>query len=308
MKAKNFLHEKAMNQLSKINLETQAEELQNLYSNLKKDLPYYIRKMSFEPFSERLSAARNLANIAFVNGTIYASPKEASNLKIGYKNFVLQNEENLAKDLACSLSPIPYSELRIKKDDAYRDFLYNRKICHKAWSMASWKGKSYDKEFWDFVNSRSFPELKTRKFIPIQYSGSVFLKNANSMYRDTSGSVKPEGIFWAKVPSKELTIKKIGFGIMEFPEEEIPVFNLPVPENGACYIVAFDGDNKKHLIYFPNIDVAQLQKNLKVTSWNLYYLWTTQRTYSYLLAGKTYEGVTNIEIYGTMPFLSPRGI
>lgn len=309
MKIDKFINEKALAHLAKIDLSEQAEKLRNFSNNLLDDLPHYLVSLKPEKyFSELLDMTKRMAETIYLNGNTYISPKVRLSLEKSYIDFVNNNKDLLVRDLSCALTEISSSDMNVKKDDAFWQFLCLRKLNHKAWANAKWKGETCGKDFWEFAKENYVgSEVKIKKYTPFYYSSekATFNKKGGCLYRLPEGR-KYSNVFWLRSPSHTLSILKIGRGEFDWKTDNLPVYIQPHSAKNSVFIVAQDSEKRKHLALFPDISICALQAKLGVVDWNMYSLWTRNDTYSYVLRGTDSNGALQIEIYGISPIVHPR--
>lgn len=313
LSGEKFLSEKAIKHLKGIDLTKQAHGVYNLEQNLRKDLPHYIEKFAGAvPYSsEGLSTAVRLVEMAYISGTTFLPPDEAKSYRVAFQSFVETNKDSLARDLACALSPLKSEDLKISRDDPMKGLIYVRKMTHKAWLGYEWEGRAFGNDFWEFAK-KHLADLTCKKAgsmalrVRNDKVDDLFIKRNSGMYSTNGKRVPVEHNLWLSNQTRTLEILKIGVGRMQMGGKlRMPVFDYRMPKN-SVFIVARDGDNKKHLMAFPDVSAASKQKELNVTKWTLEMLWSSGDRFNYLLKGLTYEGEMKIELFGFIPFLFPR--
>lgn len=309
MKAEKYLPEKALEHLEGIDLSQHTEDILTVRENILEDLPYFILNLTPQKFfSEPLSAAHRLLEVTSVNGALCRTKKDNVRLMETAKAYIEANKEMLATELACALNPIPITSLRIKKGDPYYLNTSIRKVVHKAWASATWKGKTAGNDFHAFIQE-VLPDsvIKPKSFTVIEnpHKG-IFLQRRNGMYEadQQKQNTNIKLVHYIKSRQQELEIIKIGVGKFNWNTDNIPIFPYPITGE-EVYIVAKCKENRKHLVMFPDISVCSMQKQLGIERWKLQKIYSIADTFQYVLEGYDYTDKIKIEVFGMVPFVHP---
>lgn len=305
MKITNYVSEKAIKHLQKIDLKKEAEELQNIRENLSEDLKYWlIHAIPDTHYSELLSLVKRMVDVIYVNGNSFMPKSTATTLKKSFTEFITANKDILIKEFACALCPLSASVLKADRLDPAFFLLFARKLCHKAWLHSEWKGVSFGKDFWEFAKREcSNLEVKKNTFIPAYYKGDTFRKKNSCMFHDCEAQGKH--LIRNKTNCFELDILNIGVGRLKVNESMIPVIMPNIPKSTLYLALQRTGTDKKYIAMFPDFSVLSLQKKLKVTDWKVYASLGQGSVPNFILSGTDYDKKIQIELFGTVPFIMP---
>lgn len=313
MKARTFLSDKSVTYLKGVDLSAEAEELHNALDNLLTDLPHYLLRLDTGSFSNE-NAIVAFGRMVYTAGARYKTPGVNLRYRKTYKDLVIANSFDLGRELACIISPImaskllPKSALNAGTEGAVSKG--TRTFQHKAWLHSKWEGDEFE-GMAGFIKAMRQTSLAERKKVPTVAVGSVCgtMIQQGSCFHLAGKSVQADHHMLVNqryTVYEELHVLSAGIGSFTFNETKMPIFNLDAPCD--LYVVAENTKGLKYIIGFPDTRVLAKAKDLKVVTWSLNRVCTSDSKLRFVLEGVNEQGTLVIACHGMSPFYMPEVI
>ena len=310
MKARSFLSEKSIAYLKGIDLSAEAEELHNALDNLLKDLPHYLLRLDTGAFSNE-NAIVAFGRMVYTAGARYKTPGINSRYRKTYKDLVTANSFDLGRELACTISPLASSKLLSKNtinlgnEGAVSKGV--RTFQHKAWLHSKWEGDEFEgmSGFLKAIKRIAGIERKKVPTVAVGSVGGTLIQQGSGFYL-AGKSVQADHHMLVNqryTVYEELHVLSAGIGSFTFNEAKMPVFNLDAPCD--LYVVAESTRGLKYLVGFPDARVLAKANDLKVVTWSLNRVCTSDSKLRFVLEGANEQGNLVVACHGMSPFYMP---
>ena len=311
MKARSFLSDKSVSYLKGVDLSAEAEELHNALDNLLADLPHYLLRLDTGAFSNE-NAIVAFGRMVYTAGARYKTPGVNFRYRKTYKDLVAANSFDLGRELACTISPMLASKLLSKaalnlgQEGAVSKG--TRTFQHKAWLHSKWEGDDFEGTA-GFIKALRQTALVERKKVTTVAVGSVCgtMIQQGSCFHLAGKFVQADHhrmVSQRYTVYEELHALSSGIGSFVFNEAKLPVFNLDAPCD--LYVVAENTKGLKYLIGFPDTRVIAKAKELKVVTWTLNRVCTSDSKLRFVLEGYNEQGTLVSPVMECLPFICPK--